>query len=459
MIYALQILLTPLETHFQKQWFHAKLQGHEVFRSFFDPEVEHVADGIGSGGDLEEMPEGRDEWERASQFLEIGTEVKGQRFWNIYGVDLNGIYGGLNGIGGMAAVVRESNGQTAGSISDYMGNVVATVSGATLTWNPTKVTGYGPVPNTPVVKLETLAAVPTATSVAQSYAYITRRMDATGFIHKFRRYYEPQSGRFISPDPAGFGSDMSLYGFCNGDPINHVDPDGRMTKGATSGAIEGDFAEYDNDIQRWSGLVGQIGVGLTPVGVLGDVRDFAAAGNEYLHGNGSLTGVGLATVGLIPGASEIIKGGKAVSEISHAVKSATKEIRATEKEIAKEFKGGSYNKMTKPKGDGLDAHHMPADSSSPIPRKDGPAIQMEPADHVETSSFGKKGEQYREDLKQQWSSGDQGKRDAMAKEIKDVRRSSDKVSGDLTKYNQANRQMLDYAKENGHVPPKPLKDN
>jgi hypothetical protein len=37
------------------------------------------------------------------------------------------------------------------------------------------------------------------------------------------------SGRrhFLSPDPLGHASDMSLYGFANGDPVNYFDPDGR----------------------------------------------------------------------------------------------------------------------------------------------------------------------------------------------------------------------------------------
>jgi RHS repeat-associated protein len=42
------------------------------------------------------------------------------------------------------------------------------------------------------------------------------------------RYYDPASGRFLSPDPLGHGSDMSLYAYCNGDPVNGLDPDGRL---------------------------------------------------------------------------------------------------------------------------------------------------------------------------------------------------------------------------------------
>lgn len=52
------------------------------------------------------------------------------------------------------------------------------------------------------------------------------------------------------------------------------------------------------------------------------------------------------------------------------------------------FGGGAHVCMSQPVGDGLDSHHMPADSISPLPRPMGPAIRMNPADHQRTSSWG-----------------------------------------------------------------------
>ena len=37
-------------------------------------------------------------------------------------------------------------------------------------------------------------------------------------------------GNFLSPDPFGHASDMSLYGYANGDPVNRFDSDGRFSK-------------------------------------------------------------------------------------------------------------------------------------------------------------------------------------------------------------------------------------
>jgi hypothetical protein len=44
------------------------------------------------------------------------------------------------------------------------------------------------------------------------------------------RYYEPKSGRFLSPDPLGHDASLSLYDYCNGDPVNGLDPDGRCVE-------------------------------------------------------------------------------------------------------------------------------------------------------------------------------------------------------------------------------------
>jgi hypothetical protein len=51
------------------------------------------------------------------------------------------------------------------------------------------------------------------------------------------------------------------------------------------------------------------------------------------------------------------------------------------------FKGGRYRDL--PTGNGIEVHHMPADSISPLTRADGPAIQMERLDHYQTGSCGR----------------------------------------------------------------------
>lgn len=49
----------------------------------------------------------------------------------------------------------------------------------------------------------------------------------TGLYYNLARYYDPRTGNFISPDPAGLESGgVDLYAYANGDPLNYFDPDG-----------------------------------------------------------------------------------------------------------------------------------------------------------------------------------------------------------------------------------------
>jgi RHS repeat-associated protein len=58
------------------------------------------------------------------------------------------------------------------------------------------------------------------------------RKDPTGFIWMGARYYDPSTGRFLSPDPIGYPACLDLYNYANGDPINYCDPDGRYANHA-----------------------------------------------------------------------------------------------------------------------------------------------------------------------------------------------------------------------------------
>src|SRR6266403_2873432 len=51
-------------------------------------------------------------------------------------------------------------------------------------------------------------------------------------IYDFRnRMYHPALGRFLQPDPLGFGGgDANLFRFCGGDPVNGSDPTGLYLK-------------------------------------------------------------------------------------------------------------------------------------------------------------------------------------------------------------------------------------
>jgi RHS repeat-associated protein len=126
----------------------------------------------------------------------------------------------------LEAVILDADGTATGVINDQFGNGVATVSGtgsgASVTWNTTRVGAYGPLPG---IQAQTLTDV---SQVAAATAWRSRRIDSTGFYWLGARYYEPTSGRFLSCDPLGHAASRSLYDFCNGDPVNFFDPDGRI---------------------------------------------------------------------------------------------------------------------------------------------------------------------------------------------------------------------------------------
>jgi RHS repeat-associated protein len=56
-------------------------------------------------------------------------------------------------------------------------------------------------------------------------------------------------------------------------------------------------------------------------------------------------------------------------------------------ESGSQFQGGRYGDLET--GNGIELHHMPADSVSPLSRSEGPAIQMEQVDHYQTASWGR----------------------------------------------------------------------
>ena len=156
-----------------------------VINQFYDPEVE---------------------------FLELGVSVNGKTTWKLYGPDLNGKYGGLQGVGGLEAVSGDQN-ETL--VSDLFGHVQGVVTNGSVRWSPTRVSAYGPVPGYPSLPLS--ANVP----LSQATVWRGKRIDPTGLYWFGARYYDPVAARFISPDPLGHASTPDLFSAFNGDPVNY----------------------------------------------------------------------------------------------------------------------------------------------------------------------------------------------------------------------------------------------
>ena len=67
-------------------------------------------------------------------------------------------------------------------------------------------------------------------TVASLYAYTGREYDGESGLYYVRaRYYDPQTGRFLSEDPIGFAAaDANLYRYVFNNPTNLTDPSGRI---------------------------------------------------------------------------------------------------------------------------------------------------------------------------------------------------------------------------------------
>ena len=50
---------------------------------------------------------------------------------------------------------------------------------------------------------------------------------ATQLYHFRARWYDTETGRWLSNDPIGISGGLNLYAFCSNDPVNFVDPSGR----------------------------------------------------------------------------------------------------------------------------------------------------------------------------------------------------------------------------------------
>ena len=48
----------------------------------------------------------------------------------------------------------------------------------------------------------------------------------TGYHYNHHRYYDPKTGRYLTPDPIGLGGGINPYVYVENDPVNAVDPFG-----------------------------------------------------------------------------------------------------------------------------------------------------------------------------------------------------------------------------------------
>jgi len=126
-----------------------------------------------------------------------------------------------------------------------------------------------------------------------------------------------------------------------------------------------------------------------PDAPVGAVKGLLRAGSQLARpGSGLMLELGRIAGDVAEGA------GKGVAE--HPERAAAAGANAAVKAEAgaanpQTFRGGRHGSTKLPAGDALQSHHMPANSINDLPENQGPAIQMDPADHAGTASHGSQG--------------------------------------------------------------------
>ena len=59
----------------------------------------------------------------------------------------------------------------------------------------------------------------------------------TGLHYNYRRYYDPETGRYLTQDPIGLEGGINLFSYAQADPVNLTDPTGEIVPVVVAGAV------------------------------------------------------------------------------------------------------------------------------------------------------------------------------------------------------------------------------
>ncbi|MBS0638068.1 MAG: hypothetical protein JSS12_11205, partial [Verrucomicrobia bacterium] len=112
-----------------------------------------------------------------------------------------------------ATVAIELNGKVYCPVHDYRGNIVCLIDSANKVAESYRYTAFG--------ECETSSHQQMSTN---PWLFASKRFDPeTGFSYFLHRYYAPQLGRWITPDPLGFADGPNIYSYVHNNPMTAFD--------------------------------------------------------------------------------------------------------------------------------------------------------------------------------------------------------------------------------------------
>ncbi len=178
-------------------------------------------------------------------------------------------------------------------------------------------------------------------SILPGRAYINERYDAeTGLQYLHARYYDPNVGRFLSPDtwdPILAGVDFNRYAYAGNDPVNQSDPNGHT---AGCGFCNGTYDRYDFDMLDVADF-------LDEVAYRSSVLDFEAGMGKPLVAGFSKAALGLKFLAGIDKFTESFL--RVSKEVGRSVRAAQKTLDTVHLDAAARELAGEVVKL-KPSG-------------------------------------------------------------------------------------------------------------
>ena len=140
---------------------------------------------------------------------------------------------------------------------------------------------------------------------------------ATGLTYMQQRYYDPEIGRFISPDPVGpeedFINHFNRYNYAQNNPVRYTDPDGRRPGGCQSGECDKSTKQIKTENQQQAKMQETNNVATAASTTLGTISSAVKQGvGEFATADASTAIKGIANAGtaidLVGSTAEVVIG-------------------------------------------------------------------------------------------------------------------------------------------------------